>query len=95
MTNKPQGVVAVFIDDAGRSVFVASDFDNGGAAGFSKKEMQKIRAKQKLYRMVVDGYSSPQLSRAICNYKAESIVQELCNNHKCKIHFEYINHGDE
>jgi hypothetical protein len=83
--SEPDGIVLVFIDDAGRPIATSTDFDRTYPAGFSLAEAQEMRAKRVLAYNVVAAYCSPQLVRALDNYTADKLMAELIRSHGCRI----------
>lgn len=95
MADAPQGVIAMFIDERGHVVATVNDFDGGGAAGFSRKDNQRVRATSGLGLAVARKYCSPAFVRGISNYEADNIVRTLTSEHGCRIHIETIGYEDE
>lgn len=86
-----QGVTLVFIDEGGRPIANASDFDASVPAGYQMREAQYHRAFNALADIVVSAYASPALTRAIEPYHRRELLRKLKNEHGCRI-FE-IDHG--
>lgn len=85
MNEAPKGVIAVLIGPDGREVANAADFGGGGPAGFSQKETQTMRAKQRLSHATMKALASPLLSNAIDTYQAERLVDEMCRTGGCRV----------
>lgn len=80
MEEIPQGIVAILQTKEGVVIVTATDFHTGTPGGFSQKEAQTIRAKDRLALKAVDGLSSPLLSGAIDKYAATQILSKMCDN---------------
>lgn len=80
------GVVLVFIDEKGRAIAHAADFEPQAPAGFTLLAVQRGRARRALAWAVCSAYSSPQFTRGIEAYDAQTILDRLCLSHGCQIH---------
>lgn len=85
MSATPKGVIGIFTDESGNVIASVSDFDNGGAAGISRKEAQTWRVKNALAWAVVRAYASEKLTRSLTNYWTTEIVNDLVRKHGCKV----------
>ncbi|MGE0444535.1 MAG: hypothetical protein AB7P99_04850 [Vicinamibacterales bacterium] len=88
----PAGVVLVFLDERGRVVAHAADFNRDVPAGFDLDEIQRRRAKLELAFAVCNAYASPHLVRGLERYDCERIVERLCSAHGCKVHEITVGH---
>ena len=82
----PQGVVAVLISKEGRPIVNAADFNLSTPGGFTQEEAQKMRVKSSLAMKAVQELASPVLSDAVERYKAEQILDKMCQN-GCRVVF--------
>ena len=89
-----QGVIGIFVSKDGNIIDTAADFEKGGAAGFSKKENQRMRVKRLLVGKVVRAYSSPAMTDHLSEYTYQRIFDDLINT-GAKIHYEYIGYGEQ
>lgn len=89
-----RGVVMVFIDEQGRPICEATDFDGDSYGGFKLMEAQRMRCKAELARVVCRAYASPQLVRGIDQYRAEEILRNLVRDHGCKVRTVYVGYED-
>ena len=95
--NEPKmnlGVVALYDDPKGRTVFTATCFEQGGAAGFTMKERQEMMARDSLCLEVIRGYSSPMLSDHLDQYTCKEIVRKL-EGRGAKVWYVYIGYDDK
>lgn len=90
--NVPQGIVAVLVDNAGREIANATDFDLCHPGGFTLRQTQEIRARENLAMTAVRNLSSPILSGAITRDKAELILRNMCLN-GCKVIIVPVGYG--
>lgn len=93
--DKIAGVVMIFINHDGRPICEATDFDGDRFGGFDLKESQTIRCKRGLIRAVMNAYASPDLVRAINEYRGEEIMRELTRAHGCKVKTVFVGHERE
>ena len=94
MTKTPKGVVACFINESGRVIASATCFELDRPGGLSAKEAQKIRARERLHMNVANAYCSPCFVLGMSGYVISGIVDTLCHQHGCGIHYEYIGYED-
>lgn len=93
-TTEPKGVVAMLSSPEGH-VTAEHSFDKGSAAGFKQHEMQKMRARDRLYRAFMDAYCSPVISKATDEFERKKIVDTLVRDHGWKLYFHYVGYNDE
>jgi hypothetical protein len=95
MMDTPKGLVAIFIDDAGRTIATATDFAPDRPGGFKMIEAQRHRVTDRLDLAVIEAYASPALTRGISQYQRTQIVRELISTHKCKVTIVPVGYTDE
>lgn len=89
-----QGVVAIFVCKKGHVIETDACFDNECFGGFSKKDSQRIRAKNRIVRKVVNAYCSSSLTDNISQYTIEKIFDDLINN-GATIRYEFIGYDEK
>ncbi len=89
----PRGIVLVFIDERGRAVAHAADFEPQAPGGFKLIEGQRHRARRLLASAVCEAYANPNLVRGIEAYDRERIIDQLCRVHGCRVHEISIGHA--
>jgi len=87
-----RGVVLVFIDERGRAIAHAADFEPQAPGGFTLVEGQRHRAKVELAFAVCNAYASPNLVRGLERYDCERIVDRLVCRHGCRVHEVVVGH---
>lgn len=73
---KLNGVVAVYVVDDS-VIASATDCIDQKVSGFDLFDSQKMRARDALYREVIDVYCSPIINKALENYACRTIVEKL------------------
>ncbi len=85
-----QGVVGIYTAPDGHVVATAACFKPDTPGGFTRAEAQEYRARQSLYRAVIDAYCSRVVYDALDAYLCEQIVRKLPG----KMTFIRIGHDD-
>jgi len=80
------GIVQVFLDEKGRAIAHAADFNQSRYGGHTLHESQRHRVRESLAIKVCEAYSSPQLVRGMDKHDAEKIVRNLVVLFGCRIH---------
>lgn len=74
---KVQGIVAIYINENGKVVADAADFNRSCPGGYTLREAQEFRAKQNLSFAVIRAYCSDTVVNSLESYECESIVRKL------------------
>ena len=91
--NIPQGVVAILMASDGHVWGQGSDFDSGGAGGFTKIQNQTRRAKTKCVHDFIKKSCIPDVADCMSSYDAEQLVNDLVVKKNWRL--ETINVGQE
>lgn len=85
----PKGIVGILIDDTGYVRATATDFDKGGAAGFTDWQKQKLRVRQRMAWNFIKDHMMQDLADAINGHynNAEDIVNRLVRDKKWRTHY--------
>ena len=89
-----QGVVAIFVCKSGNIIETEACFDDVPFGGFSKKDSQRIRAKNRIVKKVVNAYCGSNLTDNISQYTIEKIFDDLIKNGST-ICYEFIGYNEE
>lgn len=72
----PKGIIMLFIHE-GRVVAHAADFDVSRPGGFTIKEAQENRARDRLSHAVIRACCSELISKSLGSYECRSIMAKL------------------
>jgi hypothetical protein len=91
-TPTPPGVVAILTRPDGNPPVVAAHFDRSGPGGFTLMEAQQHYVREAVARKLLDEFVGWPIRKAISQYDATQIMDELIRTHGWKLHYEYIGH---
>lgn len=89
---EPKGIVGILIDNTGYVRASATDFTEGGAAGFTEWQRQKICAKNRVAKEFISDHMMEDLADAINDHysNAFDIVDRLIRDKGWRLHFVAI-----
>ncbi len=94
-TTPAKGVVAVLTRPDGHSPIVATHFDTFRPGGYKLAEAQKHYAYEAVARKLIDDFVGWPIRKAISNYDARGIMEQLLSQHGWKLHYELIGYEGE
>jgi hypothetical protein len=94
---KPKGVIGILIDNTGRVICSADDYELGGYGGFNLWESQKVRVRQKLSLKLRDSWFPDFLrdSEVVYHGDLETFIDRLITKRNYRIHYEFIGHDPD
>lgn len=95
MSDEPQGVVGVLIDDKGYVWAEATDFNRSGYGGFSLARAQEIRVSDQLAYEFIRRVGAPPLALGMEAYDCKKVVQKLTREHGWKERLIRVGHPEE
>lgn len=91
----PQGYMVLMLWPDGDVLAEVSDFDKATYGGFKRKEAQRVRCKDRLWRVVLDRLANPIVGKAAGTYHGPAIIDEMVRSHGFKIHEIAIGYDDD
>ena len=90
----PKGFVAVLVNESGREIATATDFDSFRTSGFKLKESQRIRVKRKLARAMIGTCCATYMEDVIDEYDASKIMDALVDKKNFKVVLVEVGYED-
>lgn len=91
----PKGVVAILLNDEGRTIASVTDFDTQSYGGFKLVDAQRHRVRTRLANEMVLQMSIPDFAKAMRGYDAERLMDQLVSQHGYRISVVEIGWNEE
>src|SRR3546814_405693 len=91
----PRGYLMLMLWPDGKVLAEVSDFETSGYGGFTLKQAQRIRCRDRLWRSVLDRLANPIIGDAAGSYHGDAIINAMVSKHGFRVHEIAIGYEDE